>query len=112
MKKKLFSTLMSIALAVISMPLMKQQTAKAWWWDYKDVIIWEKSVDGSTASSWGPQLTYHIVFMDTDYDEYWIGDHIAYNLLSPYFNPQTAQVLDVVNVEKSLLNSSYFVHCS
>lgn len=110
--KKIITSIMCATMALTSIPYMKPTTAKAWWWNNdKEVIIWQKWVNGSVSSFYGPELTYHIMFMDTDFDEYWIGENIRWSELTPYFNPGNTGTNTTVTVKKSFINNSdRFLH--
>jgi hypothetical protein len=109
-KNKILAIIMSTVMCFVSITALKPNTtAKAWWWEYKNVIIWQKWADGGAATTWGPEPTYHIMFMDPDLDEYWIGDHVRWSSLTPYFNPRTTEVYTTVSVEKSFLDQLLYV---
>jgi hypothetical protein len=104
-KNRIIALFMSLVVGCVAVTALRPNiTAKAWWWNKQDVIIWQKWVDGSASTLWGPELTYHVMFMDSDYDEYWIGERIRWGALTPYFNPNSTAVGTQVTVEKSLLN--------
>ena len=111
MKKKLLSLAMSLAIGISGLPFMKAQKADAA--SYRIAIIWQKA---PACVYWYKNTTeygYNIMFMDNDFDEYWITTtHPVPAHLLTRFDPMITPTCTPVYVSQSLLdNNYYFLHC-
>lgn len=109
--KKILAIVLGFSLCIAGIPFMKNKEANAGILTEK-VLLWQCSVDCIYWDNGYMEYGYRLLFMDDDWDEYWISNRACpAHLLS--FNPMFLQTGTQVKVNKSVLNNNtYFVHCT
>ena len=111
MKKKLLSVILSLALCIVVLPLVKPTETEAGLF-YKKVYVISKSQSTVYYYNGVLEYGYDLTLMDEDWDEYWLTvKPCPAHLLD--FNPYNTGPYTLYKVKKSTLNNgTYFLHCT